>query len=271
MPLEKKFRFPKEIPLDEYPRPEMFLEETCRLIERAQAQGIVLRVMGPIALHLYFPGYVELYHRMERLGDRVFTDIDFASYGKFRGKLVPFFQSQNYEIEKRAAMISGNTRHIYFGGNVPMVDVFYDQLAYNHPISFKGRLEAHPQCIPLAELLLQKLQIVQINDKDLKDAMLLFLAASIGEDDRQGINLPYILRLFADDWGFYYTATTNLAKVKAAMGGVAALNDSQRDTICRKVDLVLQKIEAAPKTGNWKRRAKVGTQKVWYNLVEDWS
>src|SRR3972149_7398862 len=101
----KKFRLPKDIPLEEYPKPEVFLEEARRLIEEAQKQGIVLRVMGPIALHFYFHEYVDLYRRMERLGDRVFTDIDFASYGKCRSKIVPFFQAQGYELEKRAALI----------------------------------------------------------------------------------------------------------------------------------------------------------------------
>ena len=74
----------------------------------------------------------------------------------------------------------------------------------------------------------------------------------------------------SDDWGFYYTATHNLENVKNATVGVAVLDDKQRETICKKVDQVLQKIEDAPKSGNWKRRAKIGTQKPWYNLVEDW-
>jgi hypothetical protein len=271
MAAEKKFRLPKEIPMEEYPGPETFLEEACRLIDGAQKQGIILRVMGPIALHLYFPEYVDLYHRMERLGDRVFTDIDFASYGKCRGKAVPFFLAHDYEIEKRAAMISGNTRHIYFGGAVPMIDVFYDELSYNHPVNFRGRLENHPRCIALADLLLQKLQIVQINDKDLKDAMLLLLAGQLSEDDRSGINIKYVSKLMSDDWGFYYTSTNNLRKIKEAAAGVKALDDGQREIICARADEILSKIEAAPKSGNWQRRATTGTSKPWYNLVEDWS
>ena len=87
MPLQ--FRLPKDIPLEEYPKPEAYLEEGLRLTSDAQKQGLVLRVMGPIALHYYFPDHVDLYRRMERLGERVFTDIDFAAYGKHRGKMVP--------------------------------------------------------------------------------------------------------------------------------------------------------------------------------------
>ena len=268
--MPKQFRLPKDIPLDEYPKPEAYLEEARRLTDEAQKQGLILRVMGPIALHYYFPDYVELYSRMERLGERVFTDIDYASYGKQRGKLVPFFENQGYELEKRAAMISGGTRLIFFSDHIPMIDVFFDKLDYNHPIDYRGRLEHHPHCVALADLMLQKLQIVQINDKDLKDAMLLFLAAPLGETDENAINVKYIAKLFAEDWGFYYTATSNLKKIKDAMAGVKALTDDQRALITEKVDQFIDIIERVPKSGKWKSRAKAGTNKPWYQEVSDW-
>jgi hypothetical protein len=269
--MQKQFRLPKDIPLDEYPKPEAYLEEARTLTEGAQQQGLILRVMGPIALHYYFPEYVDLYRRMERLGERVFTDIDYAAYGKNRNKLVPFFESQGYQLEKRAAMISGGSRMIFFAGRIPMIDVFFDKLDYNHPIDYRGRLELHPYCVSLADLMLQKLQIVQINDKDLKDAMLLLLAAPLGDTDKDTINAKYIAKLFSEDWGFYHTATTNLARIKEAMTGVKALTDGQRATIAAKADDLLKTIEEAPTSGKWKGRAKTGTSKPWYKEVADWA
>ena len=65
MPPDKKFRLPKDIPLEEYPKPEIYLDEAQRLIKEAQNQGIILRVMGPIALHYYFPEHVDLYRKSE--------------------------------------------------------------------------------------------------------------------------------------------------------------------------------------------------------------
>lgn len=267
---EKKFRLPKDIPLDEYPKPEIYLTEGRYLIEDAQKSGIVLRVMGPIALHYYFPDYVELYRQMERLGERVFTDIDYASYGKYRGKLIPFFEAHGYEIEKRALMISGGNRHIYFGDRVPMIDVFFDKLSYNHPIDYKGRLEINPLCVSLSDLLLQKLQIVQINDKDLKDAMLLFLGAQISNNE-QDINGSYLAKIFANDWGFYYTASINLRKIKEEVQNVAVLTPVHKDLIRSKIESLVQIIENVPKSFSWKQRAKVGNKKQWYNDVSDWA
>ena len=73
-----QFILPKDIPLDRYPKPEVFLEEGKRIAEAAQQQGIIMRVMGPLALHYYFPDQIDLYAKLERLGDRYFTDIDYA-------------------------------------------------------------------------------------------------------------------------------------------------------------------------------------------------
>ncbi len=268
---EQRFRLPKDIPLEEYPKPETYLEEAHRLTQEAQQHDMLLRVMGPIALHFYFPDHVDLYRRMERLGERVFTDIDYASYGKLRNKIVPFFEQHGYALEKRAAMISGGTRLIFFSNRIPMIDVFFDRLDYNHPIEYKGRLEIHPYCVSLTDLLLQKLQIVRIGDKDLKDAMLLLLAARIGEAEDGMINAKYVAGLMSQDWGFYYTSTTNLALIQKAAEGVPALDDGQRGRIREQAGLLLKYIEEAPKSSNWKNRAKVGTKKTWYKDVADWA
>ena len=133
----------------------------------------------------YFPNIQTCISAWNAWGHRVFADIDFAAYGKHRSKLVPFLESQGYELEKRAAMISGGTRLIFFSSNIPMIDVFFDKLDYNHVIDFHGRSGESPCCASLlADLLLQKLQIVEINDKDLKDAMLLLLVAAFSDTDQ---------------------------------------------------------------------------------------
>lgn len=265
-----QFRLPKDIPLEEYPKPEAYLEEAKRLVAEAEKSRLILRVMGPIALHLHFPAHVHLYRRMERLGDRVFTDIDYAAYGKHRSKMIGFFESQGYAVEKRALMLSGGERHIYYGETIPMIDVFFDRLNYNHPIEFRGRLEIHGVCLSLSDLLLQKLQIVQINDKDLKDALLLLLAAQVGESDHEMINVRYVAGLMAEDWGFCHTATTNLEKVKAAAADVRVLQDSHRTRIRQNAEAILQAIQEAPKSKRWRSRAAIGTSKPWYNEVTDW-
>ena len=103
-----QFILPKDIPLDRYPKPEVFLEEGKRIAEAAQQQGIIMRVMGPLALHYYFPDQIDLYARLERLGDRYFTDIDYATYGKTRKHLVKFMESVGYECDLQTMAMTGH-------------------------------------------------------------------------------------------------------------------------------------------------------------------
>jgi hypothetical protein len=168
--------------------------------------------------------------------------------------------------------LSGDTRQIYFGGAVPMIDVFFDKLDYCHEVRFEGRLELDPYCVTLSDVLLQKLQIVEINDKDVKDIEFLLAAAEIGDDDERKINGTYIVKRFADDWGFWYTATQlNLPKVRSHCEMVPALSEQMRVRIRAQVDVLLARVEAEPKTRGWRRRAKKGTAKTWYKEgFSDW-
>jgi hypothetical protein len=175
-----EFILPKDIPLERYPKPEVFLSEGKRITEAAQQVGVNMRVMGPLALHYYFPEQIDLYARLERLGDRYFTDIDYASYGKTRKKMPDLMKQLGYECDLNTMAMSGQTRHIYFGGKVPMIDVFFDKLDYCHEVNYDGRLELDPWSVSLADILLQKLQIWEINDKDLKDIEYLFTVAAFG-------------------------------------------------------------------------------------------
>jgi hypothetical protein len=243
----------------------VFLEEGKRIAEAAQQQGIIMRVMGPLALHYYFPDQIDLYARLERLGDRYFTDIDYATYGKTRKHLVKFMASVGYECDLQTMAMTGTTRHIYFGGKVPMIDVFIDKLDYCHEVNYD------PWSVSLADILLQKLQIWEINDKDLKDIEYLFTVADFGEDDEKKVNVRYIAERFANDWGFWYTGTTNLDRVKEHVGNVDALDDAQKARIRQVADEVRARIDAEPKTKAWDKRAKKGTKKIWYNTgFSDW-
>ena len=268
----KPFILPKDIPLEQYPSPEVFLSEGKRIIDAAQKIGVVLRVMGPLALHYYFMEQIPLYAKLERLGDRYFTDIDYAGYGKQRKKYYDLFASCGYECDVQTMAMTGKTRQIYYGGPVPMIDVFIDKLNYCHEVNYEGRLELDEYSVPLADIMLQKLQIVEINDKDLKDIEFLLTVAPLGEVDSKQINMAYIAKRFSDDWGFWYTATQlNLPKVKTHVDSVPAFTEEQREHVKVQVDKLLARIEAEPKSKGWEKRGKKGPGKIWYNEgFSDW-
>jgi hypothetical protein len=140
-----------------------------------------------------------------------------------------------------------------------------------HTIDFRNRLEMDPRTISISDIMLEKLQIVKINEKDIKDVMILLREHEVGMRENETINTAYISKLFSNDWGFYYTATTNLKLIKAK------LNDSYRSIfreedisdIADKIDKLLNAIENEPKSTSWKMRARTGPRKKWYQDVEE--
>ena len=269
--MTSKFRLPSEIPIEEYPPPSTFIEEALSCVKEAAEKGIILRIMGGMGIYLHAVEYRELWEKLARLGKKMFTDIDFASYGKFRGKILDFFKKRGYKIDQRLQMHYGMKRHIYFGGKVPMVEVFFDKLEMNHTIDFSKRLEADSPTLPLSELLLQKMQVVKINEKDIKDTIVLLRAHDVGKGDNETVNLEALAQAgLTSDWGFYYTVTTNLQKVKDFTRGNEILTENDKTIIIERIEKILNYIEEQPKSLNWKLRAKIGTKKQWYNEVEDW-
>jgi|Deesub1362A_J573_1020465.scaffolds.fasta_scaffold00003_283 hypothetical protein len=287
---EDNFRLPTEIPLEIYPSPEEFVEEAKSIVREAEEKGIVLRVMGGLGIYILIQNteYEDLWRRMERLGERVFTDIDLAGYGKDRERVLKFLTEERsscvYQIWRPSLYYYRGSRYIFYGCpegcefpkgkgcKIPMVEVFFDRLQMNHTIEFKGRLEHGKYALPLTEILLTKLQIVKINEKDIKDAIVLLSAFEIGSSDKEGINGDYIAGLMSKDWGFYYTFTTNLKKVREYVTNRYRdkLSEDNVKKVSERIDHLLKLIEDKPKSMGWKLRAKVGPKKKWYNEVDDW-
>ena len=146
------------------------------------------------------------------------------------------------------------------------LDVFLDKLEFCHTIPWKGRLETHEATIPLAEMLMQKMQIVQINAKDIIDTIMLLLEHPLGDEDGDTINIGLVAGVCTRDWGWWRTLTMNLEKVSQAAGAYEIGSD-ERDRVVAQVHLILQRIESEPKSIGWKMRAKVGDRKKWYRDV----
>lgn len=264
-------RLPADIPIEDYPKPEVFIDEAMTLVNEATKKGLLLRVMGGMAIYMHSKEYETLWRNLARLGTKVFTDIDFVAYGKQRNALYEFVQARGYKTDPRFLYQFGKTRHIFFGGRVPMVEIFYDQLEMNHTVPYAGRLEKDSPTVPLGELMMQKLQVVKINEKDIKDLIVLIRAHELGESDNDKINMGVFdsVDLF-NDWGWCYTATMNLNKVKKFSSEYPQMSEDDKRIVGERVDRMLSYIEGKPKSFKWKMRSKVGTKTMWYNPVEDW-
>jgi len=253
---------------------EEFIKSATSIVEHATQRGVILRIMGAVAFRIHTPNLADLHKRLNRLSSSSaeFTDLDLVTYSKFSSKLEPFFADMGYVPDEGAKhqVHVWSQRHIYDDKSGRLhIDVFFDKLEMSHTIDFKNRLEVDSPTISLAELLLEKMQIVQINEKDIKDAIIVLLGHEIGDDDHDRINAKYIASLLSSDWGLYYTTVTNLGKVKLFASKYEQLSDVEKSAIASKVEYLTKRIDDEPKGSRWKMRAKVGTKRKWYKDVEE--
>lgn len=244
---------------------QKFVSEALRIIKEANQQGIILRLMGAIAIRLHSPEHAYLH---EKLG-RFITDIDFVAYEKQSSKIEKFLEAQNYTRRILSYSYALGGRMIFINNtNGRQIDVFLDRLEMCHKIEYKKRLEIDSPTVPLAELLLQKMQIVKISEKDIIDTTMLLLAHDIGDTDDNTINVKYISKILSKEWGFYYTVTTNLRKVASLMREFEVLEETDKEIVDRRVEELIKRIDKEPKSRSWKLRARVGTSKKWYRDVD---
>lgn len=242
------------------------VKEAFDLAEEGNKKGVVLRLLGHTAVQVHCLKNLPLLLEMRKAKA---SDIDFVSYGKQKKAVTNFFAEKGYQIMQHITMHAYVNREIFTKPNGVHVDVFYDNFQFCHSIDFKNRLEADYPTIPLSELLLTKMQIVKINEKDIKDTIILLLEHKVGETDKETINTKVVAKVLSADWGFYYTVTTNLKKVESLLQKYEALTDENRKAIKDRIASLLESIEKEPKSMGWKMRAAVGTKKKWYNEVED--
>lgn len=245
-----------------------FVDEALRLVEDAEARGIQLRVLGSIAYRLQCPRNLHLFQDMAR----VLTDVDFAGLKSQNQEVREFFLSEGYQPDEGVYMASEGSRHIYLHPETKLnVDVFANELYFCHRIPFEGRLDIDYPTISTTDLLLEKMQIVEINLKDFKDTLVLMLEHPLGSpaDGNKFIDARYICDMMAHDWGFYHTFTTNLRRVVDYIPEFPAITGEEGEIIRGRIQELLGAIEAAPKSMKWKLRAKIGTRKIWYQEVTE--
>jgi hypothetical protein len=249
---------------------ERFENEVRRIVQSAKAQGLILRLLGSLAFQMHCPRHGSLQAKM----GRAYTDIDFASYGQQAKGIRELLARLGYVEDREVFVVSEGGRAIFENPKTHMqthmhVDVFYGKLDFSHVIPWDGRLEADEPTIPLAEMLLEKMQIVQINEKDVIDTIMLLLEHPLGDGDAETIHMGRVAGLCASDWGLWRTVTMNLGKVGLLVQGYPQLDGEAKAHVGRQVEQALARIDAEPKPIAWRLRARVGDRVKWYKDVEE--
>ncbi len=243
-----------------------FENELKRILTASEEAGILLRVIGSLAFQYHCPKFGYLQSAM----GRAYTDIDFAAYNRQVKEIRELMTRLGYHENREVFIVSEGDRAIFENTKIGIhIDVFYEKLAFSHVISWNNRLEVDNPTIPLAEMLLEKMQILKINEKDVIDTIMLLLEHPLGENDQETINIKLIAGLCSTDWGLWRTITMNLDKVQRLAQGYTQLTPEQKETIDSQVKTALGRIEREPKSLAWRLRARVGDRVKWYKDVDE--
>lgn len=245
---------------------EKFENELKRILKASEEAGLLMRVIGSLAFQMHCPEYGYL---QAALG-RAYTDIDFAAYGKQSKGIQELMISLGYKENREVFIVSEGERAIFDKPEAGLhVDIFYEKLDFCHTIYWEGRLEADSPTIPLTELLLEKMQIVKINEKDVIDTIMLLLEHPLGDGDKETINIQRTAMLCANDWGLWRTVTMNLDKIRQLAQGYEQLAPEQKTKVTSQVHDILARLEQEPKPLAWRLRARVGDRVKWYKDVDE--
>jgi hypothetical protein len=200
---------------------------------------------------------------------REYHDIDVFGLEKEEMSIFGVFQELSYSPNSKFNLLYGENRlqFIHEGDN-RNVDVFLDKFKMEHTLDFRQRLKLDDLTISVTDLLLTKLQIVRITEKDLKDIVAIVEDHELGHsDNRETINLDYIAELCSRDWGLHKTVTGNLRMMSAHIEEVLPGFKSGSIELVPRLDTILKSILARQKTVRWRIRNLIGEKIKWYEMV----
>ncbi|EZQ10705.1 MULTISPECIES: hypothetical protein [Acidianus] len=235
---------------------EQLLSRAMEVIERANKEGIILRLIGGAAIAIIAKRGSELFPRQ-------YKDADYFGLSSQSSKISKFMESLGMTPNKRFNALHGGTRLMFFDPVLnSTIDVFLDEFAMCHKITLKDRLKIMKYTIPTSDLFLTKIQIVNLTENDRKDIAALLYDVDLGDhDDEKTLDLNYVVKILSEDWGFYKTYTINDERMREYSKGY--------NEILSKMERIRKAVEEHPKSLKWKMRAKVGEKVKWYEEPEE--
>ncbi len=236
------------------------IAEAERVAVAAKAAGVGIRLLGGAGIHLHSPSATRPPLK------RKYGDLDYAVGKRDRQGVLKLFPALGYEANERFNLMQGD-RRLYFYDAVHgrQIDVFIDWFKMSHVIDLRDRLDCEGPCASPSDLLLSKLQIYEVNRKDLVDLTALLLDHAVKENDDDAIDPRYIARIAADDWGLYRTLQLNIGKLRNTLDEL----EVDRDLVRTRLDEIWAAVSKQPKPLRWRLRAQVGDRMTWYELPEE--
>jgi hypothetical protein len=238
------------------------------LVQEAGKRKSQLRLLGGIAVFLSSPQAAA-----KPALCREYKDLDFAVNRKGVRALGEVFTAQGWEEDRRFNALHGQDRLLFYYHDELQADIFIGRFEQCHVLNLENRLGLNDLTLPLADLLLTKLQIHQLNSKDVLDIIALLLDHVVefheAGDGRtpDEIDLNFISRLTGEDWGWYTSVHDNLAFLETLLP--EHLAGQELLLVRTRLEKLCGAIESQPKTFRWQARSLIGRRLPWYNEPEE--
>ena len=238
------------------------LPEALGLARGAGEASLGLKLLGGLAVRVLCPEFPPRLRRDQ--------DIDFACVTKQRKKVAEYLAGAGCEPDRRFNNLNGDRQMYFTAPSGRPIDVMVDRLSMCHVLDFRPNFDRQPVTIDAVDVLLSKLQIVELNEKDLRDIVHLLAALPVGGGSQASIDTDRFCKLLGTDWGWWRTVTGNLAKMEELLGERPALIPDNRvyEPVAQAGRLLELAVET-PKSMKWKLRANVGDRVRWYELPEE--
>lgn len=227
--------------------------EALAIVERAADAGVDARVLGGLGI---------LMHDDDLLaggGSRPINDIDLIVPGGQHHAIAELLAARGYLPEERFNALNGHRRMV-FHGPLSDLDVLVGIFEMCHRIDMSSRFGLDRPSLPVTDLLLTKLQIVKLNEKDLLDIVDVVAGHELGRGHGDWIDVDRLEALVRDDWGLWRTITGTIRTTAAS---------SAPAPVMERLTALLEALDASPKSTRWRLRARVGDRVPWYVLPDE--
>lgn len=237
--------------------------EARRILAAIKQDGLPLRLAGGTAFMLRCP------HAQRPPLARAHGDLDFVGLSSATKAIQGLFSRLGYSPDLRFNSLHSQERLLFSDDSRARdVDVILDHFRMCHVIDLRKRIDADQNTLSLIDLLLCKMQVVQLNEKDVRDVQALLLDFPVGSGDGEQINLDRLCSLLSRDWGLCHTVQINLERARDSAGGIG-LTSGEEEKIGFQVEALLDAIERFPKSLGWKARAQIGERLPWYDMPDE--
>jgi hypothetical protein len=240
---------------------DRLIDEGQDLVAEAEQSGIVVRLMGGVGIRLL------LGDRFAPAYERPYRDLDILVRRRQRRDVEHLLAGRGWEPASAFNALSGARRLLFEDPeSEAQVDVFVESFEMCHSLPLADGLGRPGPTLPATDLLMSKLQIVQLNAKDRSDCYAILQSCVIGDGDHRALEPGRIAQLTSSDWGLHHTFELNFQRL---LEGLTSAPAADAATITATIDALAQAMEHAAKSRGWKLRARMGERKRWYEEPEE--